>query len=142
MKNKRSAFVPSILAATAVMALLHAAPPEGAPLSPEALAKQKVAIEIFTKMSPVMRPFSRVRPVPTHSLEFQPLQLVNGESRLPFVIAPRGVADKTSPTQGYVRLSDQQIFLLDSKTGNYQPTPNPPQIAPQPPVTVAPANPA
>jgi len=142
MKNKRSAFIPSILAATAVMGLLHAAPPEGAPPSPEVVAKQKVAVEIFAKMNPVTRPFSRVAPVPTHSLEFQPQQLVNGESRLHFVIRPRGVADNKLPAapaaQGYVRLSDQQIFLLDAKTGDFQPAQNPP---PQP-VTAAPANPA
>lgn len=140
---KRYTLFPSLAAALAVATLLHAAPPAG-PLPPAELAKQKVSVEIFHKVSPPARPFSRVMPVPSHNLEFQPELLVDGEARLPFTIRPRQTGKEVMPVtlEGYVRLGDQAIYLLDEKTKSHVPAAQHPRFAPKPPPVVVPAKPA
>lgn len=141
--TKSHILFPTLSAALAVATLLHAAPPAD-PLPAAELAKQKVSIEIFQKVSPPARPFSRVMPVPRHHLEFQPELLVDGEARLPFTIRPRQRGTEVMPVtlEGYVRLGDQAIFLLDEKTKAHMPASQHPRFAPKPPLNVVPAKPA
>jgi hypothetical protein len=143
MKTKSIALIPSLAAALAVATLLHAAPPAD-PVPPAELAKHKVSVEIFHKISPPARPFSRVLPVPSHTLEFQPQLLVDGETRLPFAIRPRRTGEEVPPVMlaGYVRLGDQQIFLQVDGTETHVPAERHPLFAPKPPLIVVPAKPA
>ena len=119
----------SILVLIAITTLLHAAPPQAAKSS-EDLAKRKVATEIYAKVNTYHSSFSRSGPAPSHRLEFQPQMLVEKESRLPFTITPSRMLKPTPELQGYVRLSDQAVFLLDPKTGNYRPASEDPRFAP------------
>lgn len=135
--------IPSLAAAFAMAALSHASPP-AAPASPEDQAMRKVNAEILTKVSPPVQPFSRVAPVNRHVLEFQPQLAVEGESRLPFAIKPRPDDKQTSPPallEGYVRLSDQEIFLYVAETKAYVPRSQHPRFAPKPPAKVDPQRP-
>lgn len=105
---------------------------------------RKVNLEIFNKVSPRERPFSRAIAVPRHTLEFQPQQLVGGEARLPFTIRPRSLAAEATPAtslEGYVRLSDQEIFLHVAETKAYVPASEHPRFAPKPPAKVDPPRP-
>jgi hypothetical protein len=119
----------SILVLIAATTLLHAAP-QPAQASPEDLAKQKVATEIYAKVSSRSVAFSRADLGPSHQLQFQPQMLVKEESRLPFAIS-RSRGPKGEPElQGYVRLSDQAIFLLDPKTGQHRLASEDPRFTP------------
>lgn len=149
MKTKTNILMPSLAAILAVT-LLQASPP-AVPVPPLELAKQKVTVEIFHKVSPPARPFSRVGPVSHDSLEFQPELLVDGEARLPFAIRPRvfvirpGHEVKEAPPatlEGYVRLSDQEIFLYVAETKQHVPASQHPRFAPKPPPVIVPAKPA
>ena len=143
MKLNRHILFPSLATALAVATLLHAAPPAD-PLPPAELAKQKVSVEIFQKVSPPARPFSRVMPVPGHTLEFQPELLVQGEARLPFTIRPRQTGKEVMPValEGFVRLADQAIFLYNAETKSHVPASEHPRFAPKPPLILVPAKPA
>ena len=143
MKLNRHILFPSLATALAVATLLHAAPPAD-PLPPAELAKQKVSVEIFQKVSPPARPFSRVMPVPGHTLEFQPELLVQGEARLPFTIRPRQTGKEVMPVtlEGFVRLGDQAIFLYNAETKSHVPASEHPRFAPKPPLILVPAKPA
>ena len=126
----------SLLALVAITALLHAAPPPASAPSPEQVAKDKVATEIHAKVT-LWRGgsrFSRALPTPSHRLEFQPPMLADGEKRLPFTIIGRAAPKAPAEWQGYVRLSDQEIFLLDPKTGKHRPAKEHPRFAPAPKV--------
>ena len=101
----------------------------------------KVSAEIFSKVNIYSGRFSRVGPIPSHRLEFQPQMLVKEENRLPFTITPVRNQKVMPQLQGYIRLSDQQIFLLDLKTGNYRPATEDPRFAPSPPPKVVPSKP-
>lgn len=139
MKTKCILLANSVLLAAAVAGLLHAAPPEeNGPLAVEVQARRKVLVQIFQKISPREISFSRAMPVPRDTLEFQPQLLVDAESRLPFSIVSRRLADRTAPPvlQGYIRLSDQEIFLLDPKTGTHKPAAQHPLFAPPSPPPV------
>ncbi|MES2923497.1 MAG: hypothetical protein V4819_18220 [Verrucomicrobiota bacterium] len=146
MKTNQStvrALIPSFAAALAVATLLHASPPAGAP-PPEELAMRKVNLEILTKVSPPERRFSRAAPVPRHTLEFQPQLLVGGETRLPFTIKPRSIGTEAPPSallEGYVRLSDQEIFLYLAETKTHVPASEHPRFAPKPPIRIDPPRP-
>ncbi|MEK7951037.1 hypothetical protein [Luteolibacter soli] len=119
----------SILALVAVTTLLHAAPPQAQP-TPEDLAKGKVAVEIYGKVNSMSGRFSRVGPINSHQLEFQAPMFVKEEKRLPFTITPVRNPKVAVQLQGYIRLSDQEIFLLDQKTGQYLPAREDPRFAP------------
>jgi hypothetical protein len=119
----------TILSIIAITTLLHAAPPQAAKSS-EDLAKRKVATEIYAKVNSYQGSFSRSGPTPSHRLEFQPEMLVKEESRLPFTISRSRMLKPEPEIQGYVRLSDQAVFLLDSETGNYRPASEDPRFAP------------
>jgi hypothetical protein len=122
----------SILAFFAVTALLYATPPQTFATTGEDLAKRKVAIEIYAKVNRQSSPFSRADLGPSHLLEFQPQMMVESEARLPFtIIRSRFRGQKVAAEiQGYVRLSDQAIFLLDPKTGQHRPATEDPRFAP------------
>lgn len=121
----------SILVLIAAATLLHAAPPQPQ-ASPEDLAKRKVATEIYAKVNKQSSPFSRSDLGPSHQLEFQPQMLVEKEARLPFTIVRSRLRDPkaTAEIQGYVRLSDQAVFLLDPQTGQHRPASEDPRFAP------------
>lgn len=135
--------IPSFAAALAVATVLHAAPPADTGAREE-LARRKVNLEILAQVSPPERPFSRTSRVQRHLLEFQPQQLVSGEARLPFVIKPRPDGKEVAPPvllEGYVRLSDQQIFLFVEETKAYVPASQHPRFAPKPPMKADPPRP-
>lgn len=149
MNTKTNILIPALAAILAVT-LLQASPP-AVPVPPLELAKQKVTVEIFHKVSPPARPFSRVGPVSHDSLEFQPELLVDGEARLPFAIRPRvfGIRPQQetkdvppATLEGYVRLGDQQIFLYVADTKQHVPASQHPHFAPKPPPVIVPAKPA
>ena len=129
----------SILALVAIAALLHAAPPLAPPPSTEQLARDKVTAGIYHKVLEWRGGgrFSRARPTPSHRLEFQPQILVNGEKRLPFTITRWADPKATPEWHGYVRLSDQEIFLLNPKTGKHRPANEHPRFAPPPKIEPA-----
>ncbi len=134
MKTKSTVrcFASYALAIAALVALLQAAPPVAdAPLPAVDQAKQKVAAEIFAKVNAYEGPgFSRVGPRPTHRLEFQPDLLVKDEPRLHFAITPFRDGKLAVQLKGYVRLSDQTIFLIDPKNGEARPASEDPRFAP------------
>jgi len=101
----------------------------------------KVSTEIYSKVNTYGARFSRVGPIPSHRLEFRPQMLVKEEPRLPFTITPARNPKVSPQLQGYIRLSDQQVFLLDPKTGNYRPASEDPRFAPPPPPNIEPAKP-
>lgn len=119
------------LTAATLAGLLQAEPPRPSPAEDQ--AKQKVQSEIFAKVSPREISFSRAAPMPREILQFEAQTLVDNEARLPFAILPRfSGALKSQPVlQGYVRLSDQAIYLLDSAAGRHVPAAQHPRFAPQ-----------
>jgi hypothetical protein len=150
MKTKSKVLTPSLAAVFAAVSLLHASPPAD-PVPPLELAKQKVTVEILAKVSPPARPFSRVTSYSRETLEFQPELLVDGEARLPFAIRPRsfgirpaneGKEVPPATLEGYVRLSDQRIFLYVAETRSHVPASEHPRFAPEPPPVIVPTKPA
>lgn len=127
----------SILLLLAVTALLYAAPPQTPDTGREDQAKRKVTLGIYAKVNTVNGRFSRARPTPSHRLEFQPQKRLKDEELLPFTIT-RGPDPKATPEwQGYIRLSDHEIFLLDPETGKHQPAMEHPRFAPPPKIEPA-----
>jgi hypothetical protein len=124
----------SILVLVAVTAVLRADPPQAPAASGEDHAKRKVGTEILARISTWGRGgrFSRAMPTPSHRLEFQPQKLVKDETRLPFTIIRWEQPEAPPEWQGYVRLSDLEIFLFDPKTGKHRPAKEHPRFAPPP----------
>lgn len=130
MKTKSSVRSAFAVLALAAVALLHADPAPTPVAGAEAEAKQKVFTQIHSKIATVHPSFSRAIATPSHRLDFQPQLLVQGEARLPFTIT-RVKAEKAKPeVQGYVRLSDQEIFVLDPATGKHWSSLEDPRFAP------------
>lgn len=139
MKTKTTVLIPSIAALLALVPLSQAA---DAP-SPTTVAMAKVNAEIFEKTSPRAQPFSRVAPIPRERLEFEPQLVTDGETRLPFAIKSNRTV-KGEPAvvlAGYVRLSDQAIFLLVPETKAYVPAAQHPRFAPKPAAQPEPVRP-
>lgn len=129
MKTKSTIIIALVAAAAA--GLLHAEPPR--PLPAEDQAKLKVQSEILAKISPQAVLFSRAAPMPRENLRFEPQILVENESRLPFAVVPVFPAKPKTPPilQGYVRMSDQAIFLIDTSTGQHVPAAQHPRLMQQ-----------
>lgn len=129
MKTNSTIIIAIVAAAAA--GLLHAEPPR--PLPAEDQAKLKVRSEILAKVSPQAVSFSRAMPIPRETLRFEPQILVENESRLPFAVVPVfQTKPKTPPIlEGYVRMNDQAIFLLDASTGLHIPAAQHPRLVQQ-----------
>lgn len=81
---------------------------------PNVSARMAVMTQIVARLQPpTLPPFSRAMPVGPFS-SFQPVELVDGEERLPFSVQTFG---KGAEVTGYVRVSDNAIFIyrLDKK---------------------------
>ncbi|BCX47058.1 hypothetical protein HAHE_09660 [Haloferula helveola] len=90
-------------------------------------ARQAVQTRIVARLQSSFPPFSRMAP-PQPSSQFQRPMLVDKEERLPFkVVDGRG---KSIMLAGYVRLSDQRIFIYDTEKQTYTDAALDPRFAP------------
>jgi hypothetical protein len=124
----------SILSCLAIITVVAAEPainvlPKNQPIvDPVASARSAVHWQIATRLRVEYPPFSRAI-APIISPQFLAVEEVEKEKRLPFLInATRGVAD----LRGYVRLSDNAIFLYRPDTKDYIPSTMDPRFAPPP----------
>ena len=105
---------------------------------PDPQARQAVQTQIVARLHRSVPPFSRVMP-PMPEARYHDLILADGEKRLPFeVLEPRRIrtlpgtapAGRAVMVSGYVRLSDQAIFVFDTKTRKHIPAAKDPRFAP------------
>ena len=97
------------------------------PSDPHSQAKFAVQQEVVAKLMPRRHRFSRAAPrFPSPS--FQPPLLVEGEKRLPFKVVDR-FSQESSLAAGYVRLSDNAIFIVDPSSGKHRPIHEDPRFA-------------
>ena len=81
-----------------------------APPVPHAAACALVETEIVSRLRPTLPPFSRVSP-PMVIPSYQQLVKVGNEERLPFTISISNHFQQQDSVSGYVRLSDNAIFI-------------------------------
>lgn len=115
-------------------------PSAGAKLDPYAAAKAVVSTEIIARLQPTMQPFSRAiapMPYPTYT----EVQLAENEKRLPFFVSMRG-GRKEEIASGYVRLSDNAIFIFRPDKKDYIRSTLDPRFAPAKVDKVIPKTPA
>lgn len=112
------------------------APSQPTKTDPHAKAKAAVLEQVAFKLETRHGRFSRAAPR-SPSPSYSPELLVDGEKRLPFKVADR-FSRKSVLAQGYVRLSDQQIFILDPLTGKHRAVHEDPRFAPKTPTTTKP----
>jgi len=75
---------------------------------PNAPARMAVMTQIVARLQPpAMPPFSRAVVV-TPYRSFRPVELVDGEERLPFTVSMLGSRDTVT---GYVRIADNAVFI-------------------------------
>lgn len=75
---------------------------------PNGSARMAVMMQIVSRLQKSqMPPFSRAMPVGPLSI-FQPVELVDGEERLPFAVQTLGIGVEVA---GYVRIADNAIFI-------------------------------
>ncbi len=77
---------------------------------PHAMARMAVETEIVSRLRPSLPSFSRVSP-PIVMPSYQQLVKVGDEERLPFSISISNHFQSQSGVSGYVRLSDNAIFI-------------------------------
>ena len=132
----------SILTITA--ALVAAAPDSQEKQDPLEAAKRAVEIEIVARVVAAnpqkwSRPsFSRVQMTRKPRATYQAPLLADGEERLPFSLPLEPHGKNSSILTGYVRLSDQRIFLLDPATKMYRAAQEDPRFAKQPALAAIP----
>lgn len=132
MKNKQSIIA---LALVLISAAIATEPAKEANPNPEAL--QLIQSRIAARLERSFPPFSRVRP-PQPQTQFHPELLVDGEKRLPFEVRePAGgriFLQGADPgpqvlVSGYLRLSDNAIFIFDTKRQQHIPADHDPRFA-------------
>jgi hypothetical protein len=106
---------------------------------PNAPARMAVMTQIVARLQPpAIPPFSRavvVTPYPS----FRPVELVDGEERLPFMVTMMGRGAEVS---GYVRVSDNAIFIHRPDKKDHILSTQDPRFAPAKEVVVNPQKPA
>lgn len=135
----------SILSCLAIITVLVAAEPAlnvvptNQPIAdPVAEARNAVQWQIAMRLQPKYPPFSRAI-MTTVIPQFLAVEEVEKEKRLPFLInATRGVPE----VKGYVRLSDNAIFLYRPDTKDYIPSTQDPRFGPPPSLKVEVVKPA
>ncbi len=109
---------PTLVCLTLITGLLAAEPlippilnqvPMSAPV-PHPAARMAVETEIAARLRPSLPAFSRVSP-PIVMPSYQELVKVGDEERLPFTISISNHFQPQSGVSGYVRLSDNAIFI-------------------------------
>lgn len=108
---------PTLTCLAAVTGILVAEPvpnqlPEVVPASnPDHLSPARLAVgsQIVSRLRPSLPPFSRAMPVPRLPI-YREVEVVSGEKRLPFSVADPG--RNPGVVSGYVRLSDNAIFIF------------------------------
>ena len=121
-----------ILVKLAIISALVAAEPltlkQLEEIDPSAKARAAVYNEISYPLRPKYAPFSRAIAMPPPA-QFLAVEEVNQEKRLPFLInAGRDHAE----IKGYVRLSDNAIFLYRPETKDYVPSSQDPRLKREP----------
>lgn len=89
--------------------ILNLAPPPAPPVAHPA-ARAMVEAEIVARLRPSLPAFSRVSP-PIVMPTYQQLVKVGDEERLPFTISISNHFAQQSSVTGYVRVSDNAIFI-------------------------------
>ena len=117
-----------LITSTLIIAAVVAAPQPQEKVDPIQAAQLAVHHQLVAKLRPTHRPFSRAAPRGPSAF-FRPTMIVKGEERMPFTIGDER-SKSVKPLTGYVRLSDQKIFLLDAKTGKHQLASKDPRFAP------------
>jgi len=106
---------------------------------PNAPARAAVMTQIVARLHSLkMRPFSRAMAV-TPSPSFRPVELVDGEERLPFMVTMRGRGAEVS---GYVRVSDNAIFIHRPEKKDHIRSTLDPRFAPPEKAVAKPEDPA
>jgi hypothetical protein len=134
----------SILSCLAIISVVAAEPtikvtPSNQPITdPVATARSMVQWHVAMRLRPEYPPFSRaIAPIVTP--QFLAVEEVEKETRLPFLInATRGVPE----VKGYVRLSDQAIFIYRPDTKDYIPSTLDPRFGPPPSLKIRVEKPA
>ena len=85
------------------------------PAVPNAAARAAVETEIVARLRPSLPPFSRVSP-PIVLPNYQSVARVGSEERLPFTVS---IFHGGAGVSGYVRLSDNAIFIFRPETNDY-----------------------
>jgi hypothetical protein len=123
--------LPCLAIATIVAAepAINVVPANQAITDPVAIAQSAVRWHIAMPLQPKYPPFSRAIAMPPIP-QFLAVEEVAHEKRLPFLIkATRDVPE----VKGYVRLSDNAIFLYRPDTKDYIPSTQDPRFAPKSP---------
>lgn len=121
MKNKYY-----YVAALLVGSLIAADPQPAKPEDPLVNAREAVNQRIVLPHTDRTRPFSRVGPI-SPSIQYLEPQIVDGEKRLPFKVRiPRTVKMQ----ECFVRLSDNEIFVIDANTRKLIPLAKHPDFVP------------
>jgi hypothetical protein len=107
---------------------------------PNFSAKTAVSTVIIARLNPPRPSFSRAMPtIPTTS--YEEVQLADNEKRLPFTVKMMFGPPEQSVT-GYVRLSDNVIFIFRPEKKDYIRSTLDPRFAPKKEIRVDPEKPA
>ena len=113
------------------------APNVVSPAVSNAAARAAVETEIVARLRPSLPPFSRVSP-PVVLPNYQSIAQVGNEERLPFTVSISRGGDGVS---GYVRLSDNAIFIFRPETNDHIRSSLDPRFAPITRATIEPVKP-
>jgi len=116
--------------------------PNAGPVSkpdPNATAKAVVMSNIVARLQPTVPRFSRMI-TPTPFASYGEVQLADNEKRLPFSISMVGAPPEQS-VSGYVRLSDNAIFIFRPGKKDYIRSTQDPRFAPEKEIKVDPKKP-
>ena len=133
---------PTLFCLAIVTGLLAADPlfvqiPNSGPVSkPEPLNAAQMAVQttIVSRLQPSYPKFSRAMPMPAIP-SYQVVERVGNEDRLPFTVSIRWPQLSVS---GYVRISDNAIFIFRPETKDYIPSMLDPRFGPAKEVRIEP----
>lgn len=112
---------------------------EVADTEPNAPARRAVMTQIVARLQPPsLPPFSRAMPAMPYP-SYRAVELAAGEERLPFTVKMVGTKDEVS---GYVRLSDNAIFIFRPEKKDHIRSTLDPRFAPPQEIRIEPEKPA
>ncbi len=100
-------------------------------------AQAAVQTQIVSRLQPHYPPFSRAMPMLVLP-SYQVVEHVGNEDRLPFTVS---IPKSATNVSGYVRLTDNAIFIFRPETKDYIPSNLDPRFAPAKEVQIAPVRP-
>ena len=100
-------------------------------------AQAAVQTTIVSRLQPHYPPFSRALPMPVLP-SYQVVERLGNEERLPFTVS---VPKSATNVSGYVRLSDNAIFIFRPETKDYIPSNLDPRFAPAKETRIEPVKP-